>query len=78
MNVINFKSVLIAVGSFLIVSVSVLWAWNTLSELFNFPIAQYKHVLAAAVVVLLVKWGISPVRRGIKDNMGCSNEHANH
>ena len=75
---INFKSVVIAIGSFLVMSVFALWAWNTLSELYNFPMAQYKHVLAAAVMVLLIRWRISPVHRGFKHNTGCANDHANN
>ncbi len=36
---------------FLLVTVFGLWAWNTISELFNGPVAQYKHVVAALLLL---------------------------
>ena len=44
------------VGVFVIATVMGLWSWNTLAALFDGPHAQYKHVLAATFMVLVMKW----------------------
>jgi hypothetical protein len=46
--------------AFMLVSVLGLWAWNTLSELFNGPVAQYKHIVAALLLLAILRW---PVQR---------------
>lgn len=39
-----------------------LWSWNTLGDLFGLPVAQFKHVLAATVGVLSLRWILLPGR----------------
>jgi hypothetical protein len=60
----NDKHYLHAVALFILATIAGLWSWNTLSELFNLPAAQYQHVLAAVLLLLLLKWG------------RCANRHA--
>lgn len=49
------RQIVLAALIFFAVSVLSLWSWNTLAELFSWPMAQYKHVLAALVMLLSVK-----------------------
>lgn len=56
MNTLNYKHMAIIIGVFIIATVIGLWSWNTLSALFDGPQAQYKHVLAATFMVLVMKW----------------------
>jgi uncharacterized membrane protein len=63
MRNLNHKHYLYAIGLFLLALVTGLWSWNTLSELFNLPQAQYKHVLAAFFILLILRWGCSPSHR---------------
>ena len=61
MKQMHIRHTLIAVGVFLALTVMGLWSWNTLADLFGGPQAQYKHALAA--VVLLATLRIALVRR---------------
>ena len=36
-----------------------LWSWNTLAELFDLPSAGFKHALAAAVVLWILRWRLA-------------------
>ena len=48
---------------FLIVAIPlILWSWNTLAELFGFPTAQVRHLLAACFGMLAVRWLLFPGR----------------
>lgn len=58
MRNINYKYLCYTACLFLLMSVAGLWSWNTISELFNWPQAQYKHVLAAFVLLLILKWSL--------------------
>jgi uncharacterized membrane protein YqjE len=40
---------------FILLSVFGLWAWNTIAELFTWPQAQYKHLIAAMCLLLVVR-----------------------
>jgi len=44
-----------------------LWSWNTLAELFNAPHAQFRHMVAALVLLLSLRW---VVLRGRHANKG--------
>ena len=63
MRKINYKHFLYVTGLLLFASVTSLWSWNTISELFNLPHAQYKHVLAAFFLLLILRWGLAPRHR---------------
>lgn len=52
----KFRQVVIAVGVFLLLTFVGLWSWNTLSDLFYLPHAQYRHAVAAAVLLLITGW----------------------
>ena len=45
---------------FLLITVFGLWAWNTLSELYSGPVAQYKHIVTALLLLAILRW---PVQR---------------
>jgi hypothetical protein len=52
----NWKKATSLTLGFILVAVLGLWAWNTLSELYGGPVAQYKHVVAALILLFLVRW----------------------
>jgi hypothetical protein len=43
-------------AGFVVTTVFGLWAWNTLSELYSGPVAQYKHVVAALILLAILRW----------------------
>ncbi len=55
---INFKHLFYAACIFLLASIAGLWSWNTLSEIFNWPLVQYRHVLAIFILLIILKWGL--------------------
>lgn len=63
MRNVNYKYLVYIACLFLLTSVAGLWSWNTIAELFNWPEAQYKHVLAAFVLLLILKWSLYPAHR---------------
>jgi len=65
MRNLNHKRYLYAVGLYVLASIAGLWSWNTLSGLFNLPQAQYRHVLAASFLLLILKWVLFLDRRTI-------------
>ena len=60
----KIRQTVIAVGAFLLLTVVGLWSWNTLSELFNLPHAQYRHAVAATALLLITGWML----RGSRSN----------
>jgi hypothetical protein len=56
----DWKHASLVIVMLLATTVFGLWAWNTVSELFNGPMAQYKHVVAALILLAIVRW---PFRR---------------
>ena len=51
-----FRQIFISMGVFALFSVVSLWPFNVLSELFNWPQAQYKHAIAVIALLLILKW----------------------
>jgi hypothetical protein len=51
---------------FLLVTVFGLWAWNTISELYNGPAAEYKHVVAALLLLAILRW---PMQRADRQQL---------
>ena len=74
----NHKHSLYLIGMFLLASAVGLWSWNTISELFNLPLAQYKHVLAVLFLLLILRWELSPGHRISNVIFGDNHEHPNH
>lgn len=74
----SHKHFLYAVGLFLLASVAGLWSWNTLSELYNLPHAQYRHVIAALFLILILRWGIFPSHHTVSRIFGGNHEHPNN
>jgi len=54
----RFKHWIYMISVFLAASVAALWSWNTLSELYSWPLAQFKHVLAVFILLLLIRWSL--------------------
>ena len=75
MRYINHKHFLYVTGLFLLATVAGLLSWNTVSELFNLPLAQYKHVLAAFFLLLILKWVFTPKHRIDSRVFGENHEH---
>ena len=67
-----------AIVLFVVVTIAGLWSWNTLSELFDLPQAQYKHALAAFFALLILKWRLSSNRCAINRVFGGHHENPNH
>ena len=55
----DWKHASLVIVMLLVTTVFGLWAWNTVSELFNGPLAQYKHVVAALILLAIVRWPFS-------------------
>jgi uncharacterized membrane protein YeaQ/YmgE (transglycosylase-associated protein family) len=63
MRHITGKHIAILVGAFAATSIALLWSWNTLAPLFDGPVAEFKHVLAAMVGATVLRVIVSPLRR---------------
>jgi len=59
----HHKSLAYGIGLLILVSLAGLWSWNTLSELFSLPQAQYRHALAALILLLILRRVFSSRRR---------------
>lgn len=42
-----------------IASIATLWSWNTVAELVGAPDAQMKHLVAATILIIIVRWLVS-------------------
>ena len=49
-------------------SLAVLWSFNTISDLFDGPKAQFEHVIGVAVLWYSVRWLLLPSRGRIFDD----------
>lgn len=78
MRNLSHKQYFYAIGLFLLATIAGLWTWNTLSEIFNLPQAQYKHVLAAFILIIIVKFGFSSNHRTINRVFGGNHENLHH
>ena len=58
------KHVLLAVGFLLAASVIGLWSWNTLAALFDWPVAEFRHLLAAIALIALLRFSLRARRPG--------------
>ena len=77
MRNLNHNRYLYAIGLFVLASIAGLWSWNTLSVLFSFPLAEYKHVLAAFILLLILKWSLSPSHRNVDHKIRWGCDHLN-
>lgn len=55
LKTINWKRGAFVVTSFIVTSSLALWAWNTVAGVVGAPSAQYKHVLAALLLLALMR-----------------------
>jgi hypothetical protein len=55
MNRIEAKHLLLATAAFAATVVAVLWSWNTLAPLFGAPEAQFRHAVAALVLIATLR-----------------------
>jgi divalent metal cation (Fe/Co/Zn/Cd) transporter len=58
MNHKNYKYVALFVAAYIILTMALLWSWNQLAELFNWPYLQLKQASAVMILVLLMKFVI--------------------
>ena len=65
----RYTLIISAAALLILVPIAGLWSWNTLAELFNAPQAQFKHVAAAVVLLLSLRWVLLPNRHGKKDHL---------
>lgn len=78
MNQSKYKHLLYAIVIFTLATIAGLWSWNTLSGLFGLPDAQYRHVLAAMCMLIILKWVITPHRELTWRLTGGRDEAAHH
>jgi hypothetical protein len=55
----RFGLIITAIGTFILLSILGLWSWNTLAGLFDWPVAQYKHILALFGMIAIARIGLS-------------------
>ncbi|UCE88836.1 MAG: hypothetical protein JSW10_11010 [Pseudomonadota bacterium] len=72
------KRFLYAIVLLILASVAGLWSWNTISELFNLPQAQYKHVVAAFFLLFVLRWGLSSGHRAVGRLGGEEHKYLGH
>ncbi|HUV22760.1 MAG TPA: hypothetical protein VMZ32_13275 [Gammaproteobacteria bacterium] len=79
MHNLNYKHYFHGVALFILATIAGLWSWNTLSELFNLPAAQYQHVLAVVLLLLVLKSGLFANRHATcRVSGGRNHEYSNH
>lgn len=78
MHDFSYKDVVYGVSLFLLATVSGLWSWNTLADLFSWPLAQYRHAIAAFLLLLILKWVLTANHRAISRVFGSYYEHPDH
>ena len=66
------RNYVIAAIATVVAPITALWSWNVVAELFGGPTAQLKHVVAAALILAVVRWALSPGRH---HRAGRANEH---
>jgi len=52
----DWKRASLMLAVLLVTTIFGLWSWNTLSELYGGPTAQYKHIVAALVLLAIIRW----------------------
>jgi len=72
----NHAKYLYIISLFLLATIAAYWAWNSLSELFNLPQVGYKHVLAAFILLGILKWGFFSNNQF--NHAGLDHEKTNH
>lgn len=55
-------------GTWLAATTLLLWSWNALIDLFGMPRAEFRHALAATIIVLCLRWCLF---RRPRNNRGC-------
>ena len=51
----NSSKVILACAAIVAGSAGVLWSWNTLAELLDGPSAEFRHLIAVLVIVLVLR-----------------------
>ncbi len=69
---------LLPLSTFLLASVASLWSWNVLAELFAWPEAQYRHALAALLILFVAGRALFPARRQTARPAGARDEPSTH
>ena len=78
MRNLSHKQYFYAIGLFLLPTITGVWSWNTLSELFNLPQAEYKHVLAVFILLLILKFLLTSNHRSVNRAFGGNHENSTH
>lgn len=55
MNRQTIRYILVGTGYFILLAVIGIWAFNALAELFGGPQAQFKHAIAVAALLFVLK-----------------------
>jgi MFS superfamily sulfate permease-like transporter len=71
----RFVHILMFLVLLLVLPVLGMWSWNTLAGLYAGPEMQYKHALAALILLGFIKWVFS---RGVKRTGGIRTGQHKH
>jgi hypothetical protein len=63
MRDITTKHIALAAAAFAVLSIALLWSWNTLASLLGGPTAEFKHLLAVLVVAATLRGFLTSRRR---------------
>jgi hypothetical protein len=66
----RFRQLFIGIAAFAVISIAGLWSFNTLAEVLAWPQAQYKHAIAAIVLLLVLRWGLTRQRSDLQIQTG--------
>lgn len=78
MRHLKYRKFISVGGLLLLASVAGLWAWNTLAELFALPPAQYRHALAALLMLTMLRSGLGATTRNPhRERGGGRHENSN-
>ena len=54
----QYKIIITIIAALVAGAIATLWAWNTLADLFAWPAAEFRHVLAAFLLLSVLRFGI--------------------
>ena len=59
-------------------TILVLWSWNTVVGLFGGPVAEFRHAVAALVLLGIARWVVGPRRVHQRASAPCPARSRDH
>lgn len=60
MKKFNYRHITLITLAFVFFSITALWSWNTLAALYQGPVAEYRHIIAAMALLMISSWCVLP------------------